>query len=119
MRILSIRQPWASLIIAGEKDVENRTWATAYRGPVLIHAAQAIDHAGPREAPTDLRGGIIGLVDLVDIVMTSHSQWFHGPFGWRLRDPIPLPFYPCRGQLGLYGPSDDMLNWLSVQIVRA
>src|SRR5690242_9023233 len=39
MRIISIRQPWAALIVHGFKDVENRTWPTRYRGAVLIHAS--------------------------------------------------------------------------------
>jgi hypothetical protein len=38
MRTLSIRQPWAWLIVNGHKPVENRDWATSFRGPVLIHA---------------------------------------------------------------------------------
>jgi hypothetical protein len=41
MKILSVRQPWAALIVSGHKDIENRTWSTRYRGPVLIHASQA------------------------------------------------------------------------------
>jgi hypothetical protein len=44
MKALSIRQPWAYLIITGDKDIENRTWATAYRGPVLIHAGKTMDY---------------------------------------------------------------------------
>jgi hypothetical protein len=32
MKALSIRQPWASLIVAGYKDIENRSWRTSYRG---------------------------------------------------------------------------------------
>lgn len=39
MKALSIKQPWASLIAHGIKDIENRTWATKYRGKVLIHAS--------------------------------------------------------------------------------
>jgi hypothetical protein len=39
MRALTIRQPWAWLIVHGHKDLENRTWCTSYRGPLLIHAA--------------------------------------------------------------------------------
>jgi hypothetical protein len=35
---LSIRQPWAWLIVQGHKPIENRTWPTTYRGPLLIHA---------------------------------------------------------------------------------
>ena len=43
---LSVRQPWAWAIVNGFKDVENRSWATAYRGPLLLHAGQQFDSAG-------------------------------------------------------------------------
>jgi hypothetical protein len=43
---LSIRQPWASLIVAGLKPVENRSWRVRYRGPLLIHAGQRVDVDG-------------------------------------------------------------------------
>ena len=47
---ISIRQPWASLIIEGSsgiyKDVENRTWTTRIRGLIAIHAAKTFDQAG-------------------------------------------------------------------------
>ena len=62
MKALSIRQPWAWLIVrpdltdpiqraaafaAGEiKDIENRTWATKHRGPFLVHAGQTFDMEG-------------------------------------------------------------------------
>ena len=39
MKALSVRQPWAHLIVTGIKRVENRFWETPYRGPLLIHAA--------------------------------------------------------------------------------
>lgn len=40
MKGLSITQPWASLIALGQKVIETRSWSTAYRGPVLIHASK-------------------------------------------------------------------------------
>jgi hypothetical protein len=40
MKVLSVRQPFASLICAGIKTVENRTWKTPYRGDILIHASK-------------------------------------------------------------------------------
>lgn len=40
MKAITIKQPWASLIAAGLKDIENRTWKTNFRGRVLIHAAK-------------------------------------------------------------------------------
>ena len=42
-RALTIRQPWADLIMSGAKDVENRTWSTSYRGRLWIHAAVKVD----------------------------------------------------------------------------
>lgn len=57
MKALSIRQPWAWLIVNGFKDIENRTWRTNYRGPVLIHAGQVID----REMERLLRHWAIGI----------------------------------------------------------
>ena len=41
-KVLSIRQPWAWLILHGGKDVENRNWATKVRGRVLIHAGSTM-----------------------------------------------------------------------------
>lgn len=73
MKALSIRQPWAWCIIYAGKDIENRTWATQYRGPVLIHAAKTWNRQSEWDAeyiqetfgldvisrPFDL-GGIVG-----------------------------------------------------------
>lgn len=38
MKTLSVRQPWASLLVSGLKDIENRTWAPNFKGRILIHA---------------------------------------------------------------------------------
>ena len=39
MKVIVIRQPWAWLIVNGFKDIENRSWATRYRGSLLIQAS--------------------------------------------------------------------------------
>lgn len=41
MKILSLWQPWASLLGLGAKRIETRSWQTPYRGPLVIHAAKA------------------------------------------------------------------------------
>src|SRR5690349_14501124 len=43
MKALSIRQPWAWLIVNGHKPVENRSWPTKYTGKLLIHAGQRFE----------------------------------------------------------------------------
>lgn len=108
---LSIRQPWAWLIVHGQKDIENRDWKTPFRGRVLIHAGKL--HDGPA---TDWHwdrlglakpeafdyGGIVGEAEIVDCVTASASDWFYGPFGFVLRNARPLPFQPYRGRLGFF-----------------
>lgn len=111
MKAISIRQPWAWLIVNGYKDIENRTWATSYRGPVLIHASKQWD-IHPREwsdafpgieIPHDIqRGGIVGTAEIAAVVTESESRWFTGPKGWELRDARPVAFHPCNGRLGLF-----------------
>lgn len=40
MKAITLYQPWATLIAIGAKRIETRAWATSYRGPLAIHAAQ-------------------------------------------------------------------------------
>ena len=40
MKALTLTQPWATLVAAGLKEIETRSWRTSYRGPLLIHAAK-------------------------------------------------------------------------------
>jgi hypothetical protein len=118
VKALSLRQPWAWLVAAGHKDVENRTWATHYRGEFLIHAAKTFDHEGYERvlremcpalpAPAEFeRGGIVGVAELVDCVTQHNSPWFWGPYGFVLRDARPLPFHPLRGMLGFFPVARD------------
>ena len=43
MKVITIKQPWATLIAEGIKEYEFRTWKTKYRGEILIHAGKGID----------------------------------------------------------------------------
>ena len=111
MKALSIRQPWASLIVAGVKDIENRSWPTAYRGLILVHAPKKIDERAikimglPQTMVESIRhyvGGVIGQVEIVDCVKMSSSSWFEGPYGFVLKNAKELPFKQCPGQLGIF-----------------
>ncbi len=122
MKALSIKQPWAWLIVNGWKDIENRTWKTKYQGQFLIHTGLA----KPNEAqwnwyqkdmmrlhgvilPPMLPecgvhfGGIVGTACLIDCVEESWSEWFEpGGFGFRLTGAVPLPFKKVKGQLRFF-----------------
>lgn len=111
MKALSIKQPWAWLIVNGFKDIENRTWQTSFRGLVLIHAGK--NHDGEPddwnwpEIPEPERfdyGGIVGEAEIVDCISSSRSPWWNGPFGFVIRNARPLSFQPCRGMLGFFEP---------------
>ncbi len=114
---LSVRQPWAWLIVSGLKDVENRPRRTHYRGPLLIHAGLSLDSYTEENVawlnnkfgvriPVKLdTGGIVGIVDVVDCVESHKSKWFNkGNFSWVLANPRRLIFWPCKGALGLFRP---------------
>ena len=113
MKTLSIRQPWAWLIVSGIKNIENRKWATKYRGTLLIHASKKWDQAGfdfanamgkfVPDRKDHVFGAIVGKVNLVDCVTSHGSRWFFGSQGFVLEDPgkFTTPI-PCRGQLGLW-----------------
>lgn len=128
MKILVIRQPWAWLIVHGDKDIENRTWKTHYRGPLLIQASagrptkrmleEARIYARKRgvELPDEFdTGGIVGRVQLDDCVVASRSKWFDGPVGWVLSKPRKLRFIALKGQLGLFAPPRRVLDQLRLR----
>jgi ASCH domain len=118
MKILSIRQPWAYLITQGSKNIENRSWPTKYRGPVLIHASLNINRkACARHGlnPKTLqRGGVVGTADIVDCVTKHRNRWFEGPYGFVLESRRPLPFVKWKGGLGLTTPPKRLLNRISM-----
>lgn len=111
MKALSILQPWAFLIVSGQKDIENRTWGTQRRGRVLIHAGKGFDLEGYRALARTIpmpaieafpRGGIVGAATIVDCVSDHASAWFSGPYGFVLEAAEVLPFRPLRGELGFF-----------------
>lgn len=123
VRVISIRQPWAALILAGKKRIELRTWKQSLRGPVLLHAGK-IPVKNPNawalitpeiEPLTQLRGGIIGAMNIVGIRQYTHldeflaDQKYHGCgsgdwnpkgyHGYLLQDAMQIPFESLPGQL--------------------
>ena len=73
MKVLTIKQPWATLIMQKDKRFEFRSWKTKYRGELLIHAGKGIDKEAvnrlskylPDELPL---GKILGKVTLADCI---------------------------------------------------
>jgi hypothetical protein len=114
VKILSIRQPWAYLITRGSKNIENRTWATQYRGPFLVHASLTVNRSACDEYRLSLNeletGGIVGMAEIDDCVTDHRSRWFDGPFGFVLKNRRPLSFIPWTGSLGLRDAPPELLR---------
>jgi len=125
---LSVKQPWAWLIVNGHKPLENRGSRTSFRGDVFIHASkgmtvkeyeECVDFVA-REVGNILipshdrlpRGGIVGLVEIYDSVDSSDSPWFVGPWGHLLRNAYPLPLQPCLGALGFWKINEALTSGL-------
>lgn len=131
---ISIRQPWAWLILNGYKDIENRTWATKHRGQILIHAsgtktpqtyreaqqfmaAQGIDIALPPVEELPVKG-IVGYAQLVDVVANHPSPWaMDDHLYWVLKSPRPVEFVPLGGLQGIFPVEGHLLPpFMGVQL---
>lgn len=121
MYALTVRQPWAWLIVEGDKDIENRSWRPADKHVgqlIAIHAGQRFEgftyrhlvKSGVRLPARGLIkcGGIVGVARLVKVVERHDSPWFRGPVGWVLDQRRPCSFAPCSGSLGLWRLSDEI-----------
>jgi hypothetical protein len=135
MKSLTVRQPWASAIAFGRKDVENRTWATGHRGLLAIHAGKGIEwtasdaawiEAGlmpyrsgdPRKAwsgslPLGAIVAVARLTDCHDATRTDYcscSPWAMAhQWHWELADVRPLAEpVPCKGALRLWNLPEDV-----------
>lgn len=116
MKCLSIQAPWAEAIALGWKDVENRSWSTDYRGPLLIHCGKKVDKEGfewLREfgcpEPEVRTGGIIGATNVVDCTRRRQSAWHAvGQYGWYLEGSVLFhEIWPMNGRLGLFNVAID------------
>jgi hypothetical protein len=102
MKALSIKQPWASLIAHGIKNIENRTWKTKFRGRIFIHASaksvqihkylseEQLNVLRNRKEPWDIThlSAIIGEVDIIDCVVNHHSIWAEKTAGRYVGDGV-------------------------------
>jgi hypothetical protein len=104
IKALSIKQPYPHHIFHDGKDVENRDWPTKGRGWVIVHAGVSkteLDMEDPHEAAMP-RGGVVGMMKIVDCVEQMDSRWFFGRYGFVIGEAFPLPLIECRGQLGFF-----------------
>jgi hypothetical protein len=130
MKVLTVKNPWAWLIIHGGKDIENRPRKLNYRGRIAIHAAKHSDEGAyylhstnpaqsaafkaVRERRAEIEktnGHIIGTVEIYNCTYPEltkaayPSPWAEMDAAWHywLKDPAALgELIPARGMLGLW-----------------
>lgn len=126
MKALSVRQPWAWLIVNRFKPIENRSWPTKFRGEFLVHAGLSFDSEAYQRLPLLFpeiqlppmeafeRGGIVGCAELVDclppgselMLLPEQRPWYQGAYGFLVANAKPLPFQPMKGKLGFFAATD-------------
>lgn len=124
MKVITIKQPFASLIAAGIKEYEFRTWRTHHRGPILIHAGKGVNKEAMKklecyhlEYPS---GCIIAKAHLADCLsvdenlreqlrqknplvyasMIKHVEW--KGYGFLLEKVEKIKPIPLKGKLSLW-----------------
>ncbi len=139
MKAISLLQPWASLVVMGIKTIETRSWGTAWRGPILIHASQgkvgSLFAAEPifKKYIPDFKklpfGAIIGRAKISDVIRMENMQfpdelinrlsmeerafgdYSEGRFAWLLEEPVQFDKpIPARGTLSIWEYPDDHLT---------
>ncbi len=122
MKALTIKEPWATLIIEGYKKYEFRSWKTSYRGKILIHAGLSIEKDSVERFKkynlNYIKGAIIGEAVLTDCILvdekinqellnineTVYGRSNHeGLYAWKLENikKYDKPIY-IKGKLGLW-----------------
>lgn len=131
MKCLTIRQPWATLIALGEKQIETRSWRAAHRGELAIHAGMQVNKAICRTEPYQSllarhgytadnlpTGKIIAVSRIADCCEVTpelaqqgwpggneyvFGNYAEGRYAWKLEEVVPLVHpIPAKGRLGFW-----------------
>jgi hypothetical protein len=131
VRALSLWRPWPFMILHAGKNIENRSWATRYRGPLVLHAGRTVQEHMLAQLARTGRGaevvaveGFVGVVTLTGCHPATEcggcSPWA-SPTGyhWTLADPQPFnePI-AGRGRQRLFTPPDAVIHALTQAVSR-
>ena len=121
MKVISIKQPWATLILEGLKEYEFRSWKTKYRGELYIHASKNYDCKNIKrfeklnlDFPVGMIIGKINLEDCIELTQNlednlikesplvyGHNKGREG-YAWKLSNPEYINQIPTNGKLGIW-----------------
>ncbi len=127
MKVLTIKEPWATLIIDGYKKYEFRSWKTNYRGKILIHAGMSLEKDMLKRFESYnlncAKGAIIGEAELTDCILVDEElnkelraidPIVYGrsnhveTYAWKLENIVKYSKpIPVKGKLGLWNYEKD------------
>jgi hypothetical protein len=127
LRCLAIRQPFAWAIVAGAKNIENRSWTTEHRGTIVIQASSTkteinrVAKAHGLPSFTFTQSALIGVADLIDVVPLSEeletNPWAWGPYCWRLANArVFVEPIASKGKLNLYSIEESLAERVRLAI---
>lgn len=116
MKALSLKQPFAELILQGRKTIEIRKWNTHFRGEFLIHASKTPDKESMKKFGYKelLTGQILGKAVLVEVIKYKNLDEFlkdkdkhfastkWGMYGFVLESPKRITPISCKGKLNFW-----------------
>jgi len=121
MKALSLKQPFAELILQGKKKIELRRWNTKFRGEFLIHSSKIPDAKAMKEFGFDSLpvGFIVGKANLINVKKYKNeeehrkdkdkhlasSEW--GNYGFVLENPERINPIPAKGKLNFWDFSNN------------
>lgn len=132
MKALTVCCPYSHFIALGLKPIENRTWATSYRGTLLIHAGLSrewLDDGDETRYPDMAFGAIVAHVTMVACLAINAQRWpdrwaplrahehANGPYCHvyehirRLPEPVP-----CKGAQGLWTVPSTIIERVREQL---
>ncbi len=126
MKVLTVKQPWATLIAEGYKKYEFRTWQTKYRGELYIHAGLKVDREAMKKfAHLNLeypKSKIIAKVNLLDCIKLDddknkkiinenkliYGSKFHTGYAWVISDVVRVDLnQEIKGKLSIWNYNDN------------
>lgn len=131
LKAITLHRPWAYAVAHLDKHIENRGWPCPLPvgSLIAIHAGRKFDsaavdwikkHTGlvcPQDDAQPM--GIVAIARFMGNVSSSDSPWFIGPIGWKLSDVVAIPPVPCKGKIGLWLVSGDLLQSVRTAYGRA
>ncbi len=101
MKAISLKEPWATMVLKGQKTIETRVWKTNYRGKLLMCASK-----NPKSGISGKAFATANLADIRPMVKTDEGEAcckvYKGAYAWILSDITAIKPFGVKGSLGLF-----------------